>query len=136
VGFGMPFLVRWVYGTGNTQLVLSEGLQWDMSYLRYRNYTKNALEEETLVLKHVSLLHTFSLKAEIGASFKVGQFSRINTTLGLVVPVVEFGGVKSTEFAGSDQAFSDKQKEELIEAIGHKKSSAGLDILLSFGLGF
>jgi hypothetical protein len=136
VGFGMPFLLRWVYGTGNTQLVLLEGLQWDMSYLRYRLYTRNAAEEETLILKHVSLLNTVSLKAEIGASFKVGQFSRINTTVGLVVPITEFGGVMSTEYADSSQSVSDSQKKDMVEAIGHKKSNVGLDVLLSFGLGF
>ncbi len=137
VGFGAPLLIRWVYGSGNTQLILSEGLQWDMTYLRYRFYTKNGTEDEALVVKHFSLLNTISLKAEVGASFKVGQFSRINTTLGLIVPVAKFGAVQSTEFAGTaPSGDSSKQKAELADALGHKKSAVGVDILLSFGLGF
>jgi hypothetical protein len=137
VGFGVPVLIRWVYGSGNTQLILSEGLQWDMSYLRYRLYSKDTAGEETLVLRHFSLLNTVSLKAEIGASFKVGHFSRINTTLGLIVPVVDFGDIQSTEFSESGGSESNaKQKESLVEAIGHQKAKIGIDVLLSFGLGF
>ncbi len=135
VGFGMPFLLRWVYGTGNTQLVLSEGLQWDMTYLRYRLYSKDADEEETLIVNHFSLLNTVSLKAEIGASFKVGLFSRINATLGFVLPVGEFSEAKITEY-GNDQVLSSTQKDSLIQALDHKKSHAGVDLVLSFGLGF
>jgi hypothetical protein len=135
VGFGMPFLFRWVYGTGNTQLVLSEGLQWDMSYLRYRLYTRDQDEEETLILNHFSLLNTVSLKAEIGASFKVGLSNRLNITLGFVLPVFEFSDAKITE-NGSKEVFSSQQKEDLILALNHKRSDAGVDMMLSFGLGF
>jgi len=136
VGFGVPFLIRWVYGKGNTQLVLSEGLQWDMTYLRYRLYTKETEGEEALVLKHFSLLNTVSLKAEIGASFKVGQISRINLTLGLILPVSEFGAVESTEFFGDDPENRTERKESLVEAMGHQRSKVGADVVLSFGLGF
>jgi regulator of extracellular matrix RemA (YlzA/DUF370 family) len=60
----------------------------------------------------------------------------INATFGLLVPFAAFGAIKSTESADSNQAISDKQRDELIEALGNKKTRIGLDVVLSFGLGF
>jgi len=137
VGFGMPFLIRWNYGSGNTQLVLSEGLQWDLSYLNYRLYTKDALDEESLLLKHVSVVNSVSLKAEAGVSFKVGDFSRINSSLGLVLPIIDFGNAYSTEYTeGNTSGGYGLRRESLIDALGHGKSKVGVDILLSVSIGF
>ena len=44
--------------------------------------------------------------------------------------------MKSTEYGTDSQSVSNQQKEDMIGAIDHKKSNAGLDVLLSFGLGF
>lgn len=132
VGIGLPFVVRWFYGTGNSQLMLSEGLQWDLSYLKYRLFTKDSSDEKNLVLQHLSVLNTISIRAEVGGSFKVGKVSRINTGLGLIVPVAKFGSGRTTQF----EAGNGGETVEIEKALGHDKARVGLDIGFSFLLGF
>lgn len=132
VGVGVPFVIRWFYGKGNSQLMLSEGLQWDISYLKYRLYSKDNSDEKTMLLQHLSVLNTLSIRAEVGGSFKVGKESRINTGLGIIVPVAKFGSGRATEFEGGGGG----DATDVEEALGHDKAKIGIDIGFSFLLGF
>jgi hypothetical protein len=133
VGVGVPFVIRWFYGKGRTQLVLSEGLQWDLSYLKYRLYTVSDPEEERqLLIRHLSVLNTLSIRGEIGASFRAGKDSRINTGMALVIPVSRFGTARATE--GSEALADGRQEVEA--AILHDKAKAGVELNLTALIGF
>lgn len=133
VGVGVPFLMRWFYGTGGTQLFLSEGLQWDLSYLKYRLFRKTGNDEDRqLLIRHLSVLNTLSIRGEVGASFRVGRDSRINTGLGVVLPISRFAAARSTE--GSENTGNGREGVE--DSVGHQKAKAAVELSLTMLLGF